>query len=193
LTIDPTLPFVAVPSSNGEAYVVQASAASGPVEVSLSRTKRQKHLLASESYTPLELLALRRFRRSDITGYTTYAGRLEHAARLAARGELGYTVYTSVDDGVLRVCMVARLLDADGHLQTELSHESRFEDPDSDLTLVQSNEKAAELRASAAELNDEWASANAAQLAELRAQYDRDDAQAQAAENLRRIIEDEGR
>jgi hypothetical protein len=57
---------------------------------------------------------------------------------------------------------------------------------------VQANEKATELRAIAEQLNDEWASARDASLRELRAEYDRADAQARAAEDLRRIIDAEG-
>jgi hypothetical protein len=193
LTIGPSLPFVAIPSSKDEAYVVQGSAAGDQVEVSLSRASRRRHLLGSYSYTALELFALRRFRRSDVSGYSSYAGHLEDAARVAARGELGYTVYTSVDDGVVAVSLVARLLGADGRVHTEISHESRFEEPDSELALVQANETATELRSSAAELNDQWASTNAARLAELRAQYDQADAQAQAAEELLHIVEAEDR
>lgn len=186
------LPFVAIPASDDEAYVVEGHHIGAWVEMTLTRASRQRRRFGSDSYTPTDLLALKRFRRGDIAGYTTFAGHLEDSARVAGRGQLGYSVYTAAEGGTVSVSLVARLLGPDGRVHTEISHENRFDDADSELALVQANEKATELRAIAEQLNDEWASARDASLRELRAEYDRADAQARAAEDLRRIIDAEG-
>jgi hypothetical protein len=115
-----------------------------------------------------------------------YTEHLEDAARYAARGELGYTLNSVVDDAGVRISLVARLIADDGHLETEISHEQHLEDPE------QANEKANELRAVARELNDEWASRRRARLLELRTEYEKADARAEAADaRLDRIIDAE--
>jgi hypothetical protein len=116
---------------------------------------------------------------------------LEDAARYAARGELGYTVESVAEGGSVRVSLVARLLAESGELLTEVSHEHRFEDPDSHSTLVQASERAAELRALAQQLNDNWTSLHKARLLEIQAEYERADAHAQAASQLQQILESE--
>lgn len=125
------------------------------IEVTLSRARWQRRRLGADRYTPTEVMVLKRFRRSDLAGYSSYAGHLEDAARIAPRGELGYSVHTAAEDGVLTASLAARLLAQDGRVHTEISNEHHFENPDSEIALVQTNEKAAELRAAAAELNDE--------------------------------------
>jgi hypothetical protein len=192
VTLDSSLPFFAAPASDDESYVVRGRMVGRFVEISLSRDSRERHRFRSDSYTPIELLALKRFRPAEVSAYTAYAGELETAADVAARGELGYTVHTVSENGQLRIALIARLLTADGRVQTEISHEHSFEDPDSQVVLVQANEKATEIRAEAQGLNDKWVSARAAQLLELRAGYDEADAQAKAGDDLQRIVDAEG-
>lgn len=164
----------------------------GPhVEISLSRGTRRRHRFRLASYTPVELLAIKRFAHLDSAGYVAYASRLEDAARCAARGELGYCINSVAEGGRVRVSVVARLLTEDGRLETKISHEHWFDDPDSHATLVQTNEKATELRAMAQQLNEEWTAAWKSQLLELQAQYEQADAQAASASDLQRIVEAE--
>lgn len=191
MTSDSSFRFQAYASSDEESYVVRGLRAGPFVEISLSRDARHKRRFGSESYEPVELLALKRFRPTDIAGYSTYAGNLEVAADIAARGKLGYTVHTSSDNGRVRISLVARLLAPDGRVRTEISHEQSFEDPDSQVALVQASEKAAELSSVAEELNDQWASVRSATVSDLRADYDRADADVQAADELQRIVDAE--
>ena len=179
-------------ASDHECYVVRGQRVGAFVEISLSRDRRQKHRSGADTYTTLELLAVRRFRHLDTAAFMPYANNLEDAARYAARSELGYTVHTVAEGGAVRVSLVGRIIDAHGRIETALSHEHRFENPDSHIELVEANEKATELRALAQELNDEWASRRNSQLLELRTAYERDDAQAEAAEELHRIVDAEG-
>jgi hypothetical protein len=120
-----------------------------------------------------------------------YAEQLEDAARLAARGELGYAVQTVADDRGLRVFVLARLLTDVGRVTTEISHEHYFDKPDSQATLIKANEMATELRAMAEELNDRWLSLRRARVQELRNEYEKVDALAEAAEGLKRIVDAE--
>jgi hypothetical protein len=189
---EPNLSFVVIPASDDEACIVQGVHVGGWVEVTLSWAIRQRRRFRSDQYTPTRLLAVKRFRRSDIAGYTTFAGHLEDSARIAARGELGYYVHTAVQDGEVSVSLVARLLEPDGRIHTEISRDDRFAEADSMLALVQANENATELRALAEELTDRWTSAWDAQVSELRAEYDKNDAQARAAAELKRIVDSEG-
>lgn len=183
--------FQAFAASDAQSYVVRGLRAGRFVEISLSRDVRSKHHFGSETYEPVELLALKRFRPADIAGYSAYAGNLEVAADIAARGKLGYTVHTSADQGRVRISLVARLLAPDGRVRTEISHDQSFEDPDTEVALVRANEKAAELSTIAEELNESWASERNAKLSELRADYDRADSDTHAAEELQRIVDAE--
>jgi hypothetical protein len=191
MTSDPSFRFQAYPVSDDESFVVRGLRAGPFVEISLSRDTRHKHRFGSENYEPVELVALKRFRPTDIAGYSAYAGNLEVAAELAARGKLGYTVHTAANGGRVSISLVARLLADDGRVHTELSHEESFEDPDTEVALVRANEKAAELNVKAEELNDQWAAERNARLSELRADYDRADSDARAAEELQRIVDAE--
>lgn len=190
LAIDPFLPSFVCPAEGEECYVVRGRQVAGSVEISLSRDLHRRHH-HSEEYTPLELVAIKRFEQADTSGYRAYADRLEDAARYAARGELGYTVRTAADRSSVRVSLVARLLTESGAVRTELSHEHRFQDPDSQVTLVQAAEKAAELRALAQRLNENWSSLHTTRLLEIQAEYEQADAAAQAAGELQRIVESE--
>jgi hypothetical protein len=185
--------FQAFPASEMESYVVRGLRAGPFVEISLSRDARHRRHFGSENYEPIELLALKRFRPTDIAGYSAFAGNLEVAADIAARGKLGYTVHTSADNGRVRISLVGRLLAPDGRVRTAISHEQSFDDPDTAVALVQANERAVELSGMAEELNDEWASERNARVSELRADYDRADADADAAEELQRIVDGENR
>jgi hypothetical protein len=86
---------------------------------------------------------------------------------------------------------VARLLTERGELRTEVSHRHRFENADTHVALVQASEKAEELRGLARQLNDNWSSPHQARLQEIQAEYERTDAQAEAAQQLQRIVESE--
>jgi hypothetical protein len=161
------------------------------VEISLSHDLRHHRHFGSDTYTPVELLAVKRFDHFDSAGYMDYADALGDSARYAAQGELGYTVTTHADGASVRVSLVGRLLAENGQLRTELSHEHRFEDPDSDVALVQASEKATELRALAQELNDNWNSVHSARVLEIQAEYEKADDQAEAAKNLDTIVDAE--
>ena len=87
--------------------------------------------------------------------------------------------------------LVARLLAENGHVRTEVSHEHRFEDPDSHDALVQASEKATELSNLAEKLNDNWDSLHQARLLQIQAEYEKADAQAEAATNLAKILDAE--
>lgn len=160
------------------------------VEISLSRDlhERKHH---SDHYTTIELIAVRRFAHTDSARYRDYADRLEDAARYAARGELGYSVSVAADGPAVDVSLVARLLTETGEIRTELSHEHRFEDPDSELALVKASEKAAELRVLAQQLNENWSSLHQARLLEIRAEYEQADRDAEAASELQRLVDSE--
>jgi hypothetical protein len=190
LAIDPFLPSFISPAQGEECYVVRGRRVGSSVEITLSRDRHQ-HKHGSDTYTPLELMAVRRFEYGDTTGYTTYADGLEDAARYAARGELGYTVSTAADGPSVCVSLVARLLTESGVVKTDVSHEHRFEDPDSQVALVQANERAEELRALAEQLNENWASLHQARLLEIQARYEQADEQDEAASELQRIVESE--
>ena len=190
MAIDPFLPSFVCPGQGEECFVVRGRRVGGSVEITLTRDRHErKH--RSDTYTPLELMAIRRFERGDTAGYRAYADGLEDAARYAARGELGYTVRTAADGGSVRVSLVARLLSESGQVRTDVSHEHRFEDPDSQLALVQASEKSAELRALAEKLNDNWFSVHEARLMEIQAEYDTADARDEAANELQQIVESE--
>jgi microcystin degradation protein MlrC len=191
MSIDPFLPFFVSEASEGECYVVRGQRVGAFVEISLSRDRHDKHRFGSDTYTEIEELAVRRFPHADVSTYVAYASRLEDVARAAARGELGCYVHTVSDATGVRVCVVTRRLTDDGHLETEISHEHRFDDPDSHTTLVGASEKAAELRAVAQQLNDQLVSLRRARLLELRTEYEQADALAQAATGLQRIIDAE--
>jgi hypothetical protein len=191
LTIDPFLPFFVCPATDAECYVVRGRRAGPLVEISLTREHRETHRFGSDTYTPLEVLAVKRFPRVKESAYMSYADSLEDAARYAARGELGYHVHTVADTSRVRVALVARLLGPDGQVDTEISHEHYFEDPDSQAALIQANEEATELRALAQQLNDEWVSRRRARVLELQTEYEKADALAQAAQGLRRIVDAE--
>jgi hypothetical protein len=190
LVIDPFLPSFVCPAQGEERYAVRGRRVGDSVEISLARELRErKH--RSDKYTQLELVAIKRFDRDDTTGYRAYADGLEDAARYAARGELGYTVLTVAKGSSVHVSLVGRLLTPSGEVRTEVAHEQRFEDPDSEVVLVQANEKAAELRALADKLNDNWASLHQSRLLEIQAQYEQADAQAESARELQQIVESE--
>jgi hypothetical protein len=191
VTIDPVLPNRAFPASEHEGYVVEGCFAGPFVEISLSRATRHTHRFGSDSYTAIEQLALKRFGRDEEAEYGEYAGNLEDAARIAARGELGYDVQTTAEDGKVKVKLIARLLAPDGRIHTDISHEESFEDADSELALVRANEKATELRALAEELGEQWTSERRSNLLKLRAEYDEADARLKSAQDLKRIVDAE--
>ena len=160
------------------------------VEITLSRERHQRNH-GSDSYTLLELVALKRFEHGQTPGYQAYASALEDAARIAARGELGYTVRTATDGPSVQVSLVARLLTEGGEVRTDVSHEHRFEDPDSQATLVQANEKVAELRGLAEKLNENWSSVHRSRVAEIQAEYERADEAERTASELQQLLESE--
>lgn len=186
---DPFLPYLACPASNDEWYVVRGVRIGPFVEVSLSRGRYEQPNSPSAAYVPIEELAVKRFPHLHTSEYVEYAGRLEDAAKYAARGELGYVVSMLADATGLNVCIVERTLDNDGRLDTAISHQHHFEDPDSHAALVQASETAAELREVARQLNYEWASSRRAHLLEVRSEYEKADELAEAAERLRRIVD----
>ena len=188
---DEGLPSFSIPASDHEVYMVGGSLVGRFVEMSLCRVRRERHRSGLEELVPVELLALKRFRRGEIAEYSSYAGHLEDTARIAARGQLGYTVEVTADDGTVKLCLVARLLDVDGFVHTDISHEWLFREPGSHAALVRANEKAVELRELAGALNEQWASVRAANLASRRAVYEQVDADARAAEELKGIIDSE--
>jgi hypothetical protein len=190
-TRDPYFRFLAHPVSDTEAYIVRGRTLGPLVEISLGRESKHKRRFGADSYTPIELLALKRFRHGELAAYAAYAGNLDVAAGIAVRGELGYTVRVAAEDGKVRISIVARLLAPDGRVHTDISHDHTFEDPDSGLALVQANEKATELRAIAEQLNDHWVTVRRAHLLDLRAGYDKADAEAESANELRRIVDAE--
>ena len=186
MSVDPFLPCSTFPAAEGECYVVRGRQIGAFVEISLSRDRDEKHRFRSDTYAPIEELAFRRFPGEDEAAYMAYSEHLEDAARYAARGELGYTLNSEVDDAGVRVSLVARLIADDGHLETEISHEQYLDDPE------QAHEKTEELRAIARELNDQRASARRARLLELRTEYEKADARAEAADaRLDRIVDAE--
>jgi hypothetical protein len=186
MSVDPFLPSSRFPAAEGECYVVRGRQLGAFVEISLTHDRDEKHLFRSDTYAPIEELAFKRFPGDDASAYMAYADHLEDAARYAARGELGYTLNSVVDDAGVRISLVGRLIAEDGHLETEISHEQHLEDP------AQASEKANELRAVARELNDDWVSRRRARLLELRAEYEKADARAEAADaRLDRIIDAE--
>jgi hypothetical protein len=124
--IEPALPFVVVPAGAHDAYVVRGRSVGHWVEISLSLAARHRHLLGEDSYEVVQLLAMKRFPLSEIATYSTYAGRLEDAAQVAAHGELGHTVHTAAEDGKVVGALVARLLDYDGRVHPGISHEQRL-------------------------------------------------------------------
>lgn len=187
MTIDPFLPWFVWPAQGEECYVVRGRRVGGSVEISLSREQRRRQR-GSEEYTLLELLAVQRFEHAQNSRCRAYASRLEDAARYAARGELGYTVRSVADGPCVHVSLVARLLTESGEVRTEVSHEHRFEDPDSHAALVRASEKAAELRVLAQQLNENWSALRRARLLEIQAEYERVDAAAEAARELQRIV-----
>jgi hypothetical protein len=183
---DPFLPYATFPAAEGLCYVVRGRQVSAFVEISLSLERDGEQRSGSDTYAPIEELAVKQFPDDDRLAYMAYAEHLEDAARYAARGELGYTLHTVVDDAGVRLSLVARLLADDGRLETEISHEQYLEDPE------QANQKATELRAIASERNDQWVSLRRARLRELRTQYEKADADADAAEaRVERIIDAE--
>ena len=188
--IDPFLPWFVCPGEGEECFVVRGCRVGESVEISLSRDLHKRHH-GSDQYTQVELIAVSRFRHADTAGYRLYAGRLEDAARYASRGELGYSVSVGADGAAVDVELVARLLTETGEVHTEVSHQQRFEDPDSDVTLVKANERAAELRALAEQLNENWSSLHQARLLEIQAKYEQADRDAEAASELQRIVESE--
>jgi hypothetical protein len=191
VAVDPASRFLAFPASEEESYVVRGEQAGAFVEISLTRDARRKRRFGSDTYTPVELIAFKRFRPTDMAGYSAYAGNLETAGEIAARGQLGYTIRTNAETGKVQIALIARLLTPDGRVHTEISHEQSFEDPDSDVALVQANERATELTTLAESLNEQWVSLRDDRLQALRAEYDRDDQQAAAAQGLQRIVDEE--
>ncbi|MHB8692381.1 MAG: hypothetical protein ACYDHH_14165 [Solirubrobacteraceae bacterium] len=189
---DPETRFFSFPASDSESYVVRGYHAGHLLELTLSRDARHKHHFNEDTFTPVEILAVKRFRHSEMAAYSSYAGHLEDTAALAARGELGYHVHTAAVDGKVEISLVARLLQADGKVHTEISDQQTFEDPDSSIALVEANERATELRAKAEGLNEEWIERLNADVAAVRAGYDHDDEQAAAAEQLQRLVDAEG-
>jgi hypothetical protein len=137
-------------------FAVEQRLVGGRVELSLVRFTRVHRRLAPDPQEA-EVLARRRFdprRRDEIADYV---GRLETAAELAGRGELGCSVQASPwPDGTVRVELVERWLADDGRLQTEILASQRF-DAARDDALVQSAELAEELRALGAQRNEERA------------------------------------
>ncbi|MFL5823629.1 MAG: hypothetical protein ACJ764_09325 [Solirubrobacteraceae bacterium] len=191
MAFDPFLPFLVCPAEGEECFVVRGRQVRGQVEISLSRDLREGHRFGSFTYTPVELLAIKRFDHVDSAHYMAYANALEDAMRYAARGELGYTVDTVVDGGSVRVFLVARLLADDGRIRTEVSHEQRFEDADSHAALVQASETATELRSLAQALNDHWNSVHEGRLLQIQAEYEKSDADAAGARELDSILDSE--
>jgi hypothetical protein len=189
--IEPVLPFAVVPAGADDVYLVSGRSVGHWVEISLSVAARHRHLLSQDSYEVVQVLAMRRFQRREIAAYSRYAGHLEDVARLAARGELGYTVHTAAQDGKVVVSLASRLMDDDGRVHTEISHEQSFADPESTVAFVQANERATELRAIAQEMNEQWAARRGAQLLERQAQYDETDRRQQAADELEQIVNSE--
>lgn len=186
MSVDPFLPDFRLPAADGECYVVRGRQVGAFVVISLSRDRDEKHLFRSDTYAPIEELAFKRFPGDDEPAYMAYSEHLEDAARYAARGELGYTVNSEVEDAGVRVSLVARLIADDGHLETEISNEQYVEDPG------QAHQKTEELRAMALELNDQWVSARNARLLELQAEYEKADDRAEAAgARLDRIVDAE--
>jgi hypothetical protein len=186
MSVDPFLPSSTFPAAEGECYIVRGRQVGAFVEISLTRDRDEKHLFRSDTYAPIEELAFKRFPGDDTSAYTAYADHLEDAARYAARGELGYTLNSDVDDAGVRLSLVARVLADDDHLETTISHEQYLEDPE------QAHEKANELRAKARELNDQWVSQRRTHLLELRAEYEKADVRAEAADaRTDRIIDAE--
>src|SRR5271167_199702 len=112
MTTDAFLPFAHYPASasDDESYVVRGREVGRFIEISLSRDRHHKHGHDRGSFEMLELLALRRFGHQEMAAYTSYAGNLETAASLAARGQLGYTVDTEIEQGVVKISLVARLM-----------------------------------------------------------------------------------
>ena len=187
--IDGATRFAIYPVSKNEAFVVRGYRAGSFLEVTLTRDVSHHHVFSEDSFEPIELLALKRFRPTDGAAYSHYLGNLEDAAQLAAKGELGYRVHTSAEDGKVVITLIGRVLQPDGRTQTELYNRESFEDPDSSLALVAANERGAELRQKAAELNEDWVSQRADLLARVREQYDRDDEQQAAAEELQELVD----
>jgi hypothetical protein len=186
MSVDPFLPSSTFPAAEGECYVVSGQQVGAFVEISLTRDRDVKHRFRSDTYAPIEELAFRRFPGEDTSAYMDYADHLEDAARYAARGELGYTLHSEVDDAGVRISLIARLLADDGRMETTISHEQRLEDPE------QAHEKTEELRAIARDLNDQVASERRARLLELRTEYEKADARAEAADaRLDRIVDAE--
>jgi hypothetical protein len=190
LEIDPFLPFLVCPSGGDECFVVRGRRVARSVEITLSRDLRP-HKHGSDTYTLLELMALKRFGAGDTGESRAYADGLEDAARYAARGELGYTVRTLAEGPRVHVSLVARLLSEGGEVRTVVSHERWFEDPDSQIALVQASECSAELQALAEQMNEHWSSLRQARLLEIQAEYDRAEAEEDAATELQRIVESE--
>lgn len=190
MTTDPFLPFYVLPAGDDECYVVRGRLVGPQVEVSLSRERHQKHHLHADTYTIDEVLAVKRFRDAN-ESYMAYASGLEDAARYAARNELGYYVDTVAEGSSVRVSLVARLLGPDGQVETDISDEHRFEDPDSDVALARASEKATELRTRAEQLNEEWISGRTARVLELQTEYAKADAQAEAAQDAQDSVEAE--
>jgi hypothetical protein len=188
---DGTTRFIPYQASKTEAYVVRGYHAGPFLEATLTRDNCHHHVFAEDSFEPVELLALKRFRPAEGAAYSHFLGNLEDAAKLAAKAELGYRVHTRAEDGKVILQLTARLLQPDGDVHTEICDEHAFEDPDSSLALVQANEKAAELRDQAKDLNEQWIETRDSQLADVRAAYDRDDEQAAAAEELQRLVDAE--
>ena len=163
----------------------------GPlVEIALSREQHKKHRFGSDTYTPIEVLAVKRFSDAEDSAAMTFAERLEDAARYAARDELGYAVHTTAEASGVRVSLVARLLGEDGGLETEITDEHYFEDPDSQGAVAQAEEKVTELRARAEQLNKDWVSLRRARVLELQAEYEKADAQAEAQAEATRDLQD---
>jgi hypothetical protein len=179
VSIDPFLPDSTFPAAEGECYIVRGRRVGAFVEISLSRDRDEKHRFHSDTYAPIEELAVERFPHDDTSAYTGYADHLEDAARYAARGELGYTLNSVVEGERVRVSLIGRVLAEDGHLETKISHEQYLDDPE------QAHEVAEQLRETARELNDQWASERTARLLELRTEWEKTDMDADAAEARR--------
>lgn len=191
VTIDGETRYVAFPASKSEAYVVRGYHVGNLLEATLTRDTTHHHVFNEDTQEPVELFALQRFHRGEGAEYSHFLGNLETAARLLARGDHGYKIHTSAEDGNVILSMTARLLQPDGLIHTEICHEQTFTDPDSSLALVQANEKATELRAQARTLNEAWVEQRDARLAQIRAAYDRDDEKEAAAEELHELVDTE--
>jgi hypothetical protein len=183
--------FIAYPVSKSEAFVVRGYRVGGFVEATLTRDTRHHHVFSEDTFEPVELFALKRFRPTEGAAYSYYLGNLEDAAKVCAKSELGYRVHTRAENGKVILEMTARLIQPDGEMHTEICHEQAFEDPDSSLALVEANEKAVELREQAKSLNEQWIEERDSRLAEVRAAYDRDDEQRAAAEELQQLVDAE--